>query len=121
MKGNSDSGCAIAPHSWVTVGVVDTMRWCCDLPLANGSCAQGFDINVQAGTVLENSTVGNGNEVCADNCEPSHDVAVGVGVGIPALVAIASLLFLYERKGGKEERNPTTGVADERWNSLDQA
>ena len=82
----------------MTVGVVETMRWCCDLPLANGSCAQGFDINVQAGTVLDNSTVGDGNEVCADDCEKSHDVAVGLGVGIPALVATVSLLLLYMRE-----------------------
>lgn len=91
------------------------MRWCCHLPLANRSCAQGFDINVQAGTVLENSTVGDGSEVCADNCENSHDVAVGLGVGIPALVAIASLLFLYMRERGarrKETRQQGSLTSD---------
>jgi len=90
------------------------MRWCCDLPLANGNCAQSFGINVHAGTVLENSTVGDGSEVCADNCENSHDVAVGLGVGIPALVAIASLLFLYVRERGarKETRQQESLTGD---------
>jgi hypothetical protein len=88
------------------------MRWCCDFPLANGSCPQGFDINVQAGTVLEDDTTSTGNSgssgnpTSSDDCEASHDIAVGLGVGIPTLIACVSMFLLYlrERRARRKEK-----------------
>jgi hypothetical protein len=93
------------------------MKWCCDFPLANGSCAQGFDINVQAGTVLEDNTVTSGTAPAGANvCQTSHDVAVGLGVGIPTLTACISILLLYlrERRARRKEKpKPASLKSDE--------
>ncbi|KAE9365049.1 hypothetical protein N431DRAFT_353959 [Stipitochalara longipes BDJ] len=102
---DTDSGAPIIPRSWTTAGDVDTMGWCCGFPLANGSCAQGFEVQVQAGVVLEDTTATGGKLDCANVCKASHDVAVGLGVGIPTIIACISMLLLYlrERRARKEE------------------
>jgi hypothetical protein len=92
------------------------MGWCCDMPLANGSCAQGFDINVQAGTVLEDNTGTSGNVGDTHVCQTSHDVAVGLGVGIPTVIASLSMLLLYlreRRARRKEQQKPASLNNDE--------
>jgi hypothetical protein len=92
------------------------MKWCCDLPLANGSCAQGFNINVQVGTVLEDNTATSGTASAgAHVCQASHD-AVGLGVGIPTLIAGISMLLLYlrERRARRKEMpKPASLKSDE--------
>ena len=105
--GNLNLSCLIIPHSWETIaGNVDTMRWCCGFPLKNGSCAQGFEINVQAGAVLGNSTDTNENPMCAHGYPVAHDVAIGAGVGVPAAMAsiIMLLLWLRERQARRREK-----------------
>lgn len=77
---------------------METMGWCCDFPLANGSCAQGFDVKVQAGTVLLDNTVTSGIPGDSHNCETSHDIAIGLGIGIPTVIACLSMLLLYLRE-----------------------
>jgi hypothetical protein len=108
FEGNSNIGCPIIPHSWTAAaGNVNTMGWCCDFPLANGSCPQGFEINVPGGTVLEEDTsTTSGKPSCAHACQASHDVAVGLGVGIPTVIASISflLLWLSERRARRKEK-----------------
>jgi hypothetical protein len=106
FQGNTNSGTSISPHSWTTIGDVDTMGWCCGLPLANGSCAQDFEIMVHAGTVLEDNTRTSGNSGCGQIRQTSHDIAIGLGVGIPTMIASISLLMLYlrERRARRWER-----------------
>ncbi|PMD31807.1 hypothetical protein L207DRAFT_591233 [Hyaloscypha variabilis F] len=114
---DTDSSSPIIPHSWgATAGDVDTMRWCCGFPLANGSCPQGSDIPLQAGTVLEDTTTTGDKADCVGVCEASHDVAIGLGVGIPTIIACLSILLLYlreRRARRKEMRKPNSPKNDE--------
>jgi DMSO/TMAO reductase YedYZ molybdopterin-dependent catalytic subunit len=104
------------------------MGWCCDFPLSNGSCAQGVEVSVQAGIVLPNATStstipssptsssSTTNSVAAiytnetlssstDSCEANHDAAIGAGVGIPLVIAVASLLALWLRERRLRKNN----------------
>ena len=95
------------------------MEWCCGFPLTNGSCAQGSSIQVQAGAVLEGTTSTGGKPDCSNICEASHDVAIGLGVGIPTIIACLSILLLYlrERRARRKEttqrRKPQSLKSDE--------
>lgn len=82
------------------------MDWCCGFPLSNGSCGQGFGIQLQAGAVLEENLAAGGKSDCAHVCRASHDVAVGLGVGIPTMIASLSILLLYlrERRARRKEK-----------------
>jgi len=106
FEGNLNATCPITPHSWTTIGDVDSMGWCCGFPLSNGSCAQGFEVKLMAGAVLEDNTATSGKPDCAHVCQASHDVAVGLGVGIPTLIACISVLLLYlrERRARRKEK-----------------
>ena len=118
MEGNPTGGCPVVPRAWTTDISVSTMGWCCDFPLANGSCSSGFEINVQAGTVVTNTSAtmsgnaspavtGSGSKPCRSNSR--NEVAIGVGIGVPALIAVVSLAFLRLRE--RQRRRNWDGVA----------
>ena len=56
---------------------------------------------------------------CANVCKASHDVAIGLGVGIPTIIACLSILLLYlrERRARRKEmtqrRKPVSLKSDE--------
>ncbi|KAE8449172.1 hypothetical protein EG329_008556 [Mollisiaceae sp. DMI_Dod_QoI] len=119
---NRDGGSPIIPRQWTNGLDVSAIGWCCDFPLANGSCAQGFEIKIQAGTVLPNATTSStssGTRTASNTatapgqhpatnstCKVNHDVAIGAGIGVPLGIAAVSLalLWLRERRIRKKEK-----------------
>ncbi|CZR54566.1 uncharacterized protein PAC_04450 [Phialocephala subalpina] len=115
----------IIPSQWTDVLVVSEIGWCCDFPIANGSCAQGREVKIAAGTVLPNSTAAastssatgtssgtassTATSTAACNaagqsssvnstCPANHDAAIGAGIGAPLGIAVVSLLLLWLRE-----------------------
>ncbi|KAF8861957.1 hypothetical protein BDZ45DRAFT_799601 [Acephala macrosclerotiorum] len=118
-------GHPVIPREW-TAGVdVAEIGWCCDFPIATGSCAQGREIKIAARAVLSNSTTAasalsatgtasgtatntaTSTAVCNAagqssgtnaGCPANHDVAIGVRIGAPLEIAVVSLLLLWLRE-----------------------
>lgn len=77
--------------------------WCCGFPLANGSCPDGATIKVQAGDTISRVPISE-----PAKCKGNHDVAIGVGLGIPFLLAVVALLALWMLERKKRQREVWT-------------
>lgn len=137
---NPSGGIPIVPNAYG--GAVNVAQWCCDWPLSNGSCAQGFEIKVDAGTVMHSPSTSTVSSIMSSTafvtttaaatgvvssgtaegksepqCVANHDVAIGTGMGIPLVMALCVALGLWwmERRRRIKQRTVDGHLEQQDW------